>query len=337
MLKDLKFVLGAVAKKDFLPAMTHFAIENGTVRSYNGALALCAPIAFDIDCKPKALPLVKAIQQCSETIQLAMTPTNKLSIKSGKFKAFVECIAGETIHVMPEGQMIDLNKTSAHSNLSLGEALLAAIKVVEPFIGEDASRPWCTGVLFKGQSVYATNNIIAVEYWTGIHMPIEVSVPAAAVAEMIRIDEAPTYAQVTETSITFHYPDKRWVRSQLLNSKWPDIAKFFEAEHNPKIIEDSIFEGVETIKPFADKSGRIVVDESTHTLRTTFDPLADEGASIELTPLPGGCVESMKGVYQADMLLLLKGVAKTIDFSTFPSPSIFYGDQLRGVIVGMRL
>jgi len=29
MLRELKFVQGAVAKKDLLPAMTHFAIEGG--------------------------------------------------------------------------------------------------------------------------------------------------------------------------------------------------------------------------------------------------------------------------------------------------------------------
>ena len=54
MLKELKFVQGAVSSKDFIPALTHFRIENGTVRSFNGLLALCSPIALDIDCTPKA-------------------------------------------------------------------------------------------------------------------------------------------------------------------------------------------------------------------------------------------------------------------------------------------
>ena len=45
MLKALKFVQGAVSKKDLVPALTHFRIENGTVRSYNGMLALCTPIS----------------------------------------------------------------------------------------------------------------------------------------------------------------------------------------------------------------------------------------------------------------------------------------------------
>lgn len=48
MLKDLKFVQGAVAKKDLLPAMTHFRIENGHVRSFNGQMAISSPVAFDL-------------------------------------------------------------------------------------------------------------------------------------------------------------------------------------------------------------------------------------------------------------------------------------------------
>lgn len=88
MLKELKFVQGAVAKKDLLPAMTHFAIEGGHVRSYNGTLALSSPIPFDIDCKPKAGPLVQAIANCNDTVTLSMTPAGKLRIQSGKFWAF---------------------------------------------------------------------------------------------------------------------------------------------------------------------------------------------------------------------------------------------------------
>ncbi|QFR59683.1 hypothetical protein P6F33_gp82 [Pseudomonas phage Quinobequin-P09] len=44
-----------------------------------------------------------------------------------------------------------------------------------------------------------------------------------------------------------------------------------------------------------------------------------------------------EGVYQIEMLKLLKDVAQKIDFSAYPNPCLFYGDRLRGAIVGMRL
>lgn len=317
MLKELKFVQGAVAKKDFLPAMTHFAIEGGTVRAYNGMLALCSPIPFDIDCKPKAGPLVQAISNCNDTVTLSMTPAGKLRIQSGKFKAFIDCVDGETPHVHPEGEEVEID----------GAAVLQALKTISPFVGDDASRAWANGVLLRGQSAFATNNVCLVEYWIGSMMPRTINVPRAAIKEMLRIDEPPTHAQVTSNSITFHYTDGRWIRSQLLSSEWPDLAKVLDRPAQALTMDERIFEGLETIKPFADKMGRVFIKESS--LLTHID--SDEGASFAVPDL------HFEGVYQIEMLKLLKGVAKQIDFSAYPDPCIFYGDRLRGAIVGMRL
>ena len=317
MLKELKFVQGAVAKKDFLPAMTHFAIEGGTVRAYNGMLALSSPIPFDIDCKPKAGPLVQAIGNCNDTVTLSMTPAGKLRIQSGKFRAYIDCVNGETPHVMPEGDDVQID----------GEAVLQAFKTIMPFVGDDASRPWANGILLRGQSAFATNNVCLVEYWIGSEMPLTINVPRVAIREMIRINEPPTHAQVTQNSITFHFTDGRWVRSQLLSSDWPDLSKVLDRPAQPIAMDERIFEGLETIKPFADKMGRVFIKEST--LLTHID--AAEGASFDV---PGF---NFEGVYQIEMLKLLNGVAKQIDFSSYPDPCIFYGDRLRGAIVGMRL
>ena len=106
MLKELKFVSGAVAKKEFIPAITHFCIENGTVRAYNGTLALSSPIACDINCKPKAVPMVNAIARCSETITMSVTPTGKLSIKSGPFRALIECVPEETVQAQDRKSVV---------------------------------------------------------------------------------------------------------------------------------------------------------------------------------------------------------------------------------------
>lgn len=329
MLSELRFVKGAVAKKEFLPAMTHFAIEAGMVRAYNGSLALCAPISFNIDCKPKALPLIDAINACTKNdpdeteqpIQLAMTPTGRLRITCGDFKAFIECINEDTPHVQPEGERVDFD----------GKAMLDAIRAVEPFIGDDASRPWCNGVLMRGSSVFATNNVIAVQYWTGAEMPIEINVPRTAIAEMLRINEPPTHAQVTTNSITFHYVSKRWVRTQLLDVRWPDMDKLFAAAAPERAItiDPRLFYGLEKIRKFTDKSGRVFIEKGI--LRTAPKDDVDEGARFEV---PGFTPE---GVYQIDMLLMLKSIAKQADFSPYPAPAFFYGDVLRGAIVGMRM
>lgn len=317
MLKELKFVQGAVAKKDLIPALTHFVIEGGKVRGFNGTLALCSPIALDIACKPKALPLIAAINNCKDTVQLSLTPKGRLSIKSGAFKALVECVDGDTAHANPEGEHVALD----------GASLLNAMKVVEPFIGDDASRPWTNGVLLKGASAFATKNVTLIEYWVGTPFPHVVNIPRAAVREMVRINEAPTHAQlVPGSSMTFHYSDGRWVRTQLLSTEWPDLSKILDKPSTQNAIDTRLFEGLRTVKPFVDKMGRIYFHGGV--ISTHID--LEEGATYDVPDLHDD------GVYNIEMLMDLEGVVQTIDFSAYPGACLFMGDRLRGAIIGIK-
>jgi DNA polymerase III sliding clamp (beta) subunit (PCNA family) len=316
LLAELKFVQGAIAKKDFLPALTHFRIEKGTVRGYNGKLALCTPIPLDLACTPRADALVRAIANCDETVSLSLTPAGRLAVRSGSFKAFVDCVSGETPHVEPAGTDLAIN----------GVELLKALKAVQPFISDDASRAWSCGVLLRGQSAFATNNVVLVEYWIGSEFPL-LNLPSAAVKEMVRINEAPTHAQVDgANSITFHYSGNRWIRTQLLVTEWPDLKKVLDVPSNPVEFDERIFKGLQVIKPFADKIGRVLFQDG----RMTTHDSADEGAAYETgTKLPDG-------IYAIEMLALLEGVATKADWSLYPKPAMFFGNRLRGAIVGMR-
>lgn len=317
MIEALKFVQGAVAKKDFLPSLTHFRIENGTVRGYNGTIALSSPIPLDIDCVPKAIPLVKAIQNCKDIAQLSMTPAGRLAIKSGNFRAYIECVEDEvTPHVEPEGEVMEVD----------GEALLAALKALVPFIGSDASRPWSNGVLLCGPSAFATNNIVLTEYWIGIQFPVLANIPAGAVKEMVRLGLAPAYIQADKKCLTFHYDDGRWLRTQLLDVAWPDVRKILDVRANPVPIPEQLYEALESVKHFTDKLGRVYIQDGV--LSTTRD--GDEGARFELDDFP------FNGIYQLEMLSLLNGVATEADFSNYPKPCAFFGGPMRGVIIGIR-
>lgn len=315
MLTELKFVMGSVAKKDYLPALTHLVIENGTVRGFNGTLALCSPIPFDIVCKPKAAPMIQAIKNCNNTVSLSLTNAGRLSIKSGKFKAFVECTEQPTNHVVPEGDRIEIN----------GAELLLAVKTLNDFMGDDASRPWSNGILLRGKSAYATNNVVIAEYWTGVDFPT-VNIPRAAVRELLRINEAPEYAQATGTSFSLHYSGGRWIRTQVGASDWPDIKRILDVPSNPLGVEEDLFLGLEAIKPFCDNLGKVHFVDGQ--VRTHLQE--SEGSFYDLDNFP------FEGCYNVDMLMSLRSVAQKIDFTTYPKPALFFGDRVRGAIVGMK-
>ena len=318
MLKELKFVQGAVAKKDLVPAMTHFKIEKGFVRSYNGTLALCSPVQIDIDCNPKAEAMVKAISQCDETVTLSLSPNGRLRIQSGPYKAFIECIEGETQHVEPKGERVDFD----------GAVLLKAVQVLMPFIGDDASRPWANGIMLRDQSAFVTNNVCLVEYWLGTAVPFVVNIPKSALREMVRIGEPPIYAQVDQHSMTLHYTDGRWIRTQLLSTEWPDLRNILDVPSAPTPINPLLFTALEKLAGMADDAGRVYVRNGV--LQTHNDDV-EAGASYALEGV------GFEGAYQIKMLSLLSGVATHADFTRFPQPTLFFGERLRGAIIGMRM
>jgi len=318
MLKELKFVQGAIARRDLMPAMTHFRIEGGFVRSYNGVLALCSPIDCDIDCIPKADKLVKAIARCKDVMTMTLCDNGKLEISSGPFHVFVDCIEGETHHVEPAGDRVDFD----------GEALLKALKVIAPFIGDDASRPWTNGVLLKGQSAFATNNVCLIEYWLATDFPIVVNIPEVAIDEMLRINEPPTHGQMDSNSMTFHYSNGRWIRTQLLEVTWPELTRILNVTSNPTPIDPRLFEALTSLEGFTDKMGRVYIRNGV--LRTENDD-SMSGAGYVVDGL------GIEGAYQIKMLGLLNGIATHADFTRFPEATMFFGERLRGAILGMRI
>src|SRR5699024_3239955 len=155
MLDALKFVQGAVSAKDFVPELTHFQIKQGQVKGYNGSITLCAPIALDLDCCPKAKPFVAAVNACSETARLHLTATGRLSIRSGAFRATVDTLQdpGAYPDMAPEGE-----------RAALPAGLLGTLRLLYDYSEEDAIRTWAACVLLDGEHAYAKKYIFVVQH-----------------------------------------------------------------------------------------------------------------------------------------------------------------------------
>lgn len=316
MKEALNFVKGAIARKDFVPELTHFNIQDGRIVGFNGDMAISAPIGVDIRAKPHAQTFIKAVNSAQEEVALSLTKSGRLSLKSGKFRALIDCLQGdESRFIVPEGEVIDL-----------GENFIDCIKTLSRFQGVDASRPWSSGIMLRSGSALATNNICLVEYWHGNTLPFPVNIPRPAIAELIRIGENPTKVQATRNSISFHFSGNRWIRTQLLITEWPgQIDRILECEGTPQLAPEGLFEALETLKPFTDDGSRVFFTPTG--IATSHEP--ETATTVDIEGLPTGC-------YHHAMLTLLDGIADKVDFTTYPKPCKFQGDKLRGVIVGLR-
>jgi hypothetical protein len=320
MLKELKFVMGSVARKDYVPELQHFKIENGRVEGFNGVIALSTPIDLDLAAMPKAVPFVKAIERLPDTQEcvLDLTKAGRLSVKSGRFKAFVECWEAEheTPHVSPKGE-----------TYAMPGGILPILKRMAPFTGIDASRPWACGILLDGQTATATNNIVVVQHWLPeLTFPSPINLPSVAVNEMLRINREPVAMQPEPGAITFHYEDGAWMRTSLLEGTWPvDLSNVLDRECAPKAVTPGLFDAVERLEPFG-KDGRVFLRPELVTTSLT----EGEGAQMELPGLEAD------GCFHMDQIVALRDLATSIDWTMYPMPCIFFGDNVRGALVGIR-
>lgn len=321
MLNELRFVLGAVGKKDIIAGMTAFKIAGGFVHGFNGHLALCSPLQTSLNCAPNAVAMFNAVKQCDDgdVIHLSLTPTGKLSIRAGKFKALIDCVAVDLPHVGPEGDFIALP----------GKAILDAFRVLEPIVGSDANRPWSTGIMLRNGCAYATNNLIIAEFYHGHACP-DLNVPKSAVQQILKIGEEPIRAQCSANTLTLYYNDGRWLRTNLLSTQWPDVVPILNSQNPHYGIPGDFFDAVRSIHPFVDSFGLAYLQNG---IIATSAALETATASKEVTNLQAF------GAYHAGMLLQLEGLAEAIDWTPYPRPATFFSatKKIRGAIIGAKV
>jgi hypothetical protein len=319
MLNDLKLVQGAVAAKDYVPELTYFRIQDQRIYGFNGVIAISTPTDLAVTAMPKAKSFVKAVEKLPEgaKVVLNLTATGKLSIKAGNFRVYVECHADDQAfpHVAPAGDRVPLP----------GD-ILPILRTLAPFMGIDASRGWAMGILFKNQSAYATNNIVLVEHWLPLTFPTPMTIPSEAIKEMLRIGIEPTDIQLEANAVTFHYATGAWLRTQLNSIEWPDLSRVLDRDSAAVPIPVGFFDAVNRLDAFMDKSNRLHIRGGT--LATS--EIEGEGAAVDLDDFGGAGCHNLKQVAKLD------SIATHMEFSAEPRPCLFFGNMLRGAIIGMR-
>ena len=317
MLKQLQFVRGAVGKGKIDAGLSHFRIRDRRVTGFNGVLAISSPIPVDLDCQPDAATLIKAVGNCKAAVELSMTEGGKLRLRSGTFRVFIESFNETLPEVQPEGEMVEVN----------GQLIVEAMKKLVEFVGDDASRPWTNGILFRGKSAFATNNLILAQVLVGGKdesvFPEEANVPLLTVKELLRVGDPPTHVSMSPTSMTFHFTEDRWIRTQLYDTNWPDVEAMLPTGKTPMTtLPTGFWDAVETCMPFKDKQSRVYLGADS-----VSTSLEDETGSHVRVP---GVAE---GVFNIDQLWALREHIEKVDLNTNPAP--FMGNKLRGVLVGM--
>jgi hypothetical protein len=322
LVKTLRFVQGAIStSRAGLPDMEHYRIEDNRITAFNGRVALSAPFGLNIKAYPKAAEFYKAVRACegAEEVKVKMTDGGKLGIATDNFRAYVPSLPDIDYHPQPEGELAPCPAT-----------LLDDLRLVAPFISEDASRPWSMGVLFDHDYLTATNNIAIIRVWNAHGMPT-INLPGFAVSELLRIGELPTMLQTDgQSSITFHYVDGSWLKTQLFVMEWPreTMDRIFGGDVDLEYLPEEMAEAIETAAAFVEGPASPIYFEDGYI--TTSEHKQD-GAVIAVPGLAAGPCFGFRG------LRLALGIAEAWDLSLWPDkPCAFWAQdgKVRGALLG---
>ena len=314
----LNLVRGAVSTKNLLPVLTHFHLYAGRVQGGNGKVVIDVPCSElrNFNCTVPAERFLKAIDACDGNPKFKLTEGGKLTVSRAKFRATLPLADHESFPVVE----LERNRTTSYGS---DVALLPVLRKLYPFIGEDASRPWSCGILFRGGYAWATNNVCLAR--VPYTLP-EILLPVFAVDELLRIAQEPSSVDQGDNWIGFRFEGGWWMRAQKLVNAWPGVEKFIPTALTGNSWDaQQIAEAVRKVIPFCPDPKQPVVETGPQGVSTLQGEMS---AVVGQEGLP-------ETRWRAEPLLAALDAATHIDLSTYPGACYWHGEGIDGVVVGL--
>lgn len=315
LLKAISFV-GSILKDKGSAFETHICLRNQWAIGTNGVISAGHKIDEQLEAYPQNTLFLSALSKCSEMLSITLLETNRLSIKSGKFKALVPCVDSELMHFIEPDPPI----------ANIDDRFKLALETVGVLAAENVQSVVTASILMNGFSLISTDRKFIMEAWHGIDLPPGLTLPKSFVAPLTKTKKALSRFGFSNSSATFYFDDGSWLKTQTYADVYPDLNTLLNKEANLWSIPDKFFEAITALEPFSD-DGNIYFDDGY--LRS--HPSENIGASFEITGIPKGVV------YPAKYLKILNGLANKIDFVTIHGNSYcltFQGNSARGIIAG---
>lgn len=312
-----RFVLPA-SKPDGIDYQQYIRLIAGSCIAFDGVIAAGFPIEEELTLAPHAGRLVAALDKCGLELTIAELPTGNLSIKGGKLRAVVPCAAPSLLlpPVMPDPNIAVVN-----------DSLKEGFKALGVLASDRAETMVEAALLLQANSMVSTNRLVMMEYWHGIDLPPAMVIPKAFAKAVSDCPYSLVGFGYGPSSITLWFDNGAWMKTQLYIEKYPDYGKIMNVDNFPVICPDGIWEALEAVKSFVDND---TIFLTTGMVATSADNDGSPGAGHECDGL------EIKGrrIFAPSLLRLIKNHCEVIDFNTHHDRAVFFGGNVRGVIMG---
>jgi hypothetical protein len=311
LLDAIKFIY-PVQKDKGNVFQTHCRFENNWLTATDGQTTIGHPIAEELSCCPHTTTLQKALTNCGQNISLTQLEGNRLSVKSGRLKVIIPCTAEELPETSPDAPQATIT-----------DELIQGLTLVAPLPSDDSPIVHNSAILLGPGSVTGTNGVVVIEYWHGIDLPPNLVIPVAAIKAVLKSGKKLKQLGFSNTSITFHFENGAWIKTQLYQEKFPDCNRILNQETNAEELPKDFFKAVNTLKDFGD-----YVFFFQDQIRTSKKE--NEGANFELSGLTLGAAFAIK------QLRLIENCCLFADYKTHKNMMFFFGGRTRGAILQVR-
>lgn len=321
MLEALKFVQRAASDKDIIHAFTHICVRDGRLQGNDSKIALeCAcPELAGLAFTAPADKFIKAISACDGIPKIEILGDQRIKISYKRFRVTLPTLKVEDY---PSSELKRTNTVENCNNF------IEALRRIFPFISQDASRPWSLGAWLENGYAYATNNVTLVRTpidWQGT----PINLPRFAVDELLNVKQKITSIHLDETSLEVEFGES-WFKTQTYVDQWPPSALQLLEKLDisaMSTIPDGLAEAVDKIIPFCpDVKFPAIYLNNDHIATANGAHSAEMGFDLNTS-----------GIYRAEVLQLVLGVAQQWAPATYPAPVFFTGDQIEGMFVGIRV
>ena len=318
LLAALKFIF-SIQKKTGSVITTNCFMFNHWAASTDGVLTFGTPIEEDLQACPHTFKLIEALKECTEKLTITQTSALEIVVDCDNFLGKVDCVDFSQIPISGP----DPIQISASNTFKEGLFILQGILESSPDIR--------TGCIFiTKNSAIATNGKTMLELWHGLNLPQNFAIIQHAAKHVGKCKKLLTGLGWSDSSITFHFEDGSFIKSQLVNlASYPDFTKILAlpAKFNFLPVSENFIKYIKTISSFCDNSDIAYLESKT------ISSSEEDGSFFRIEGIP------CKMMFSISELLSIAKVFNFAYFSNekFEEPKVYFhnGSDMRGVLMAM--
>lgn len=321
MRQEIKWLNDAIAAKDIVEHMTYYHVKNNLIAATNGRLTAGYPWKYDGEFLVPGDELEKVLERLPSDPKVTQKD-HAVTLRCGRFHS--------TITTLPASSWTYPGVDDANWQ-KLPDDLLPVLTDIRNFISDNAVQPWAMAVALEGGWAYASNNVsIASARCEGTE-GMSSMLPSWAVDFVLKRQKDLVWWSWTDHYVGFMWANGAWMRSCLVDSKFPEtaakLAREAHEEHPTQEITDQFREALERVASIAEDAIQVYADRVTSTFKQAS---VEEITACEVPP------EAAFSAWGASFLATVIRYATHWQPSCWPKPAPWRGERLAGYIVGRR-